>query len=123
MNLITPFSGLSLIVHILIIAFIKLFAFVRRRIHFINFEKIIRSKEFVFRFVNNAHISIALSLLIITIVVSFVSFSTYFAIKTGIREGENEVHRKYFATRYEFLKNNNFTFKSPVITLFHNNFR
>lgn len=92
MNIITPFSGLSLIVHIFVIGFANLHKFVIKKTNFRvepTFRKAIRFP----RFVNS--LERLMSILIIITITGAISFSTVLALQTGIREGADEIHRIY----------------------------
>ncbi len=100
MNSITPFSGLSVIIHLLILGTA------------VVVKAVIKKSGMVFRTpINspfwNRHHPIALSILSISIILTvalWVSVSTTVALKTALREGALESHSEYVYRNYVYLQ-------------------
>lgn len=88
----TPFSGLSLIVHLLIIGV----ANILKLIFGWDDISLMKEGEKNYRFPRFVHAFERIaSVIIVVTVIGAVGFSTQVAIKTGIREGRDEMHRMY----------------------------
>jgi hypothetical protein len=113
MNSMTPFSGLSLIVHLLVIG-------VANTIKLIfgwNDISLMKEGKKNYRFPRFVHIFERIaSVIIIITVIGAVSFSTQVAIKTGIREGKDELHRMYASKKVAQLPAFLNSVKSMTIT-------
>lgn len=97
--MITPFSGLSLIVHLTIIGISKIINLFRRADKDSMKFKEARTQTSARRIANNA-----LSVLVITVIATLMMFSFGVALETGIREGSNEPHIEYLWQEYEYLR-------------------
>lgn len=99
--MITPFSGLSLIIHLLIIGVAKVVKTIVRKTGII-----LRAPVRVVSMwdKHRAVLSPSISIFILVFVAFGVSASTMVAVKTGLREGAIESHREFIYNRYAFLQ-------------------
>lgn len=101
MNTLTPFSGLSLIIHLLIIGIA------------IIIKTVIKKSGMVFRIPTRVAslwaryriiVLPSVSISIIIIIGFGISASTIIALKTGLREGALESHSEFIHKRYVYLQ-------------------
>ena len=83
--MLTPFSGLSLVIHLVVIAVASVFKKGGGATQRVTTQQILKHKTF-------KHV---LSICILIVVSSFMLLSFAIAVKTGIREGANEPHMIY----------------------------
>ena len=101
MNIITPFSGLSLVVHLLIIGVAKLAKLILKNNSKV-FHMPIKVTNVWARY--RGAVLPVLSIFVISIVTFAVSVSTTVAVRTGIREGARETHVEFISKRYASLE-------------------
>jgi predicted membrane-bound dolichyl-phosphate-mannose-protein mannosyltransferase len=83
--MLTPFSGLSLVIHLAVICFALMFKRSGAAAGRVTTRQILKHKTF-------KHV---LSICILIVVSSFMLLSFAIAVKTGFREGMNEPHMIY----------------------------
>ena len=101
MNALTPFSGLSLIVHLLIIGMAAVIKKVGKKgLKIFHTPTRVPTLWIRYRLVVLQSISIC-----VIIIIGFgISASTAVAVRTGLREGALESHSEYILKRYVYLQ-------------------
>ena len=102
--MITPFSGISLVIHSLIIGSSKLFTWYQRRWGGklgtpASEENHVRKET-----MSRAWLQVLLSLFFMNVISAFILISFFFALKSGIEEGLRAPHIQYMKGQYERLR-------------------
>lgn len=107
----TPFSGISLIVHLAIIGSAKIFELFGKKDFKIGGRNR-GSPAFLLR-IRDAIVAFALFFGIFAIML----VSTFVAINTSVREGANEWHNIYISQQFEYIRENPPRFISEPLTV------
>jgi len=113
MNMITPFSGLSLIIHVLIIGIAKIAKVISKK----SGKTFNMPRKFSNTWLQYRGIILpTFSIFIIFFVISIVSVSTTIAMRTGIREGRRDLQLQFISNKYALLANMYKNFSKPNVS-------